>query len=206
MQRPNSLPQPDEQAREHSARLVALIRDAIAAGGGALPFWRYMELALYAPGLGYYSAGAHKFGTAGDFITAPELGSLFARCVADATVPVLRQLGNEAIFFELGGGSGAFAEHALRRFAECEAIPARYAILEPSADLRQRQRERLHAALPAAIFERVEWLDAPPQQAWNGVLFANEVLDALPTSRFVMRAGEVMEECIALDEAGAFER
>ena len=206
MQRPNSLPQPDEQAREHSARLAALIRDAIMAGGGALPFWRYMELALYAPGLGYYSAGAHKFGAAGDFITAPELGSLFARCVADATASVLRELGSEAVFFELGGGSGAFAEHALRRFAECDALPARYAILEPSADLRQRQRERLRAALPAALFARVEWLDVPPQQAWSGVLFANEVLDALPTSRFVMRDGEVMEECIALDEEGAFER
>ena len=206
MQRLNPLPEPDAAAREHSARLSALLRDAIAAAGGALPFWRYMELALYAPGLGYYSAGAHKFGAAGDFVTAPELGGLFARCIADAIVPVLHELGSDAVFLELGGGSGAFAEHALRRFAACDALPARYAILEPSADLRERQRERLAAMLPAELGARVEWIDAPPQAAWSGVLFANEVIDALPTSRFVLRGGEVMEECITLDDAGAFER
>jgi len=204
MQHP--LPEPDAAAREHSAKLAGLIREQIAAAGGALPFWRYMELALYAPGLGYYSAGAHKFGAAGDFITAPELGGLFARCVADATAPVLREVGNDAVFLELGGGSGAFAEHALRRFAECGAVPARYAILEPSADLRERQRERLGAALPEESLARVEWLDGPPQHAWNGVLFANEVLDALPVSRFAMGDGEVLEECVALDEDGRFVR
>jgi len=199
MQHP--LPEPDAAAREHSARLSSLIREQIAAARGALPFWRYMELALYAPGLGYYSAGAHKFGAAGDFVTAPELGGLFARCVADATAPVLREVGADAVFLELGGGSGAFAEHALLRFAECSALPARYAILEPSADLRERQRERLHAALPQDIVSRIEWLDGPPQQAWNGVLFANEVIDALPVSRFVIRDDEVFEECVALDDA-----
>ncbi len=200
----HSLPEPDPDARAHSAKLAALIREQIAAAGGALPFWRYMELALYAPGLGYYSAGAHKFGAAGDFVTAPELGGLFARCVADATVPVLRAVGTDAIFLELGGGSGAFAEQALRRFAECDAVPACYAILEPSADLRERQRERLHAKLPQGIAARVEWLDGPPQHAWNGVLFANEVLDALPVSRFVVRDGEMFEESVALDEGDRF--
>ena len=204
MHRKPSLPEPGSAAREHSARLAALIREQIVAAGGALPFWRYMELALYAPGLGYYSAGAHKFGAAGDFVTAPELGGLFARCVAEATAPVLRAVGADAIFLELGGGSGAFAEHALPHLAECDALPARYAILEPSADLRERQRERLHAALPAELATRVEWLDGPPQQAWNGVLFANEVLDALPVSRFVMQDGEALEECIVLDDASAF--
>jgi SAM-dependent MidA family methyltransferase len=197
MQHP--LPEPDPAAREHSAKLSSLIREQIACAGGALPFWRYMELALYAPGLGYYSAGAHKFGAAGDFVTAPELGGLYARCVADATAPVLREVGADAVFLELGGGSGAFAEHALLRFAEIDAVPARYAILEPSADLRERQRERLHAALPKHIASRVEWLDGPPQQAWNGMLFANEVLDALPVSRFVIRDDELFEECVALD-------
>ena len=203
---PTSLPEPDPAAREHSAQLVALIREQIAAAGGALPFWRYMELALYAPGLGYYSAGAHKFGAAGDFVTAPELGGLFARCVAEATAPVLREIGADAVFLELGGGSGAFAEHALLHLDQIDALPTRYAILEPSADLRERQEERLHTALPAALRARVEWLDAPPQQTWNGVLFANEVLDALPTTRFVVRDGDVLEECVGLDEDGAFER
>ncbi len=200
------LPEPDAVALAHSARLTALIREQIVAAGGALPFWRYMELALYAPGLGYYSAGAHKFGAAGDFVTAPELGGLFARCVANATAPVLRELGGDAMFLELGGGSGAFAEQALLRLAEIDALPARYAILEPSADLRERQRERLRAELPADLFARVEWINGPPEHACNGVLFANEVIDALPTSRFVMRGGDVLEECVALDEDGAFVR
>jgi SAM-dependent MidA family methyltransferase len=195
----HSLPDPDSHAREHSAGLFSLIRQEIVAAGGTLPFWRYMELALYAPGLGYYSAGAHKFGAAGDFVTAPELGGLFARCVADATAPVMRSVGAGAMFLELGGGSGAFAEHALLRLAQCDALPARYAILEPSADLRERQRERLFISLPTELFVRVAWLDGPPQQAWQGVLFANEVLDALPMSRFVMRDGEAFEECVALD-------
>jgi SAM-dependent MidA family methyltransferase len=207
MHRPShALPEPDADARAHSARLAALIRDAIAAAGGALPFWRYMELALYAPGLGYYSAGARKFGASGDFVTAPELGGLFARCVANAVAPVLRTLGEEAVFLELGGGSGAFAERALFRLADIGALPARYGILEPSADLRERQRQRLAAELSPELFARVEWFDGPPQDAWNGVLFANEVIDALPATRFAIVNGEAMEECVALDEDGRFAR
>ncbi|MBS0193893.1 MAG: SAM-dependent methyltransferase [Proteobacteria bacterium] len=204
MHRITHLPLPEPAAREHSARLTALLHAAIAQAGGALPFWRYMELALYAPGLGYYSAGARKFGADGDFVTAPELGSLFAHCVADALAPVLREIGAQAEFFELGGGSGAFAEHALLRLAAGEALPARYAILEPSADLRQRQRERLFAALPADLSARLEWIDAPPQEPWDGVLFANEVLDALPTTRFVIEDGQPWEQCVGRDENGAF--
>src|SRR5690606_26975883 len=98
---------------------------------------------LYTPGLGYYSAGAAKFGAAGDFVTAPELGPLFASAVAQALAPVLQELGPEACFLEIGGGSGAFAEVMLKRLLALDAMPARYWILEPSADLRQRQRERL---------------------------------------------------------------
>ena len=85
-------------------------------------------------------------------------------------------------------------------------LPARYAILEPSADLRQRQRERLQARLPPDLFARVEWLDGPIAEPWDGVLFANEVIDALPTPRFAIRAGEVLEECVALDGEGRFVR
>ncbi len=195
-----------EDALAHSARLQALIREQIAAAGGMIPFSRFMELALYAPGLGYYSAGATKFGRAGDFVTAPELGSLFAQCVAEAVAPVIQQLGADARFVELGGGSGAFAEHAIRRLAAIDAVPARYAILEPSADLRERQRERLGQRLPPPLFARVEWLDGPLQQEWHGVLFANEVIDALPTPRFTLRDGEVFEEHVALDGGDGFMR
>jgi SAM-dependent MidA family methyltransferase len=197
---------PTPDALAHSAQLRGIIQEQIFAAGGAIPFSRFMELCLYAPGLGYYSAGAAKFGPAGDFVTAPELGPLFAACIADAVAPVLQQLGPEAEFVELGGGSGAFAEVALKKLLALDAVPARYAILEPSADLRQRQRQRLQQHLPPLLFELVEWLDMPPQEPWNGVLFANEVVDALPTPRFSLRDGEVFEEHVALDGDGRFIR
>ncbi|MEO7259527.1 MAG: SAM-dependent methyltransferase [Luteimonas sp.] len=202
----SALPPPDADALAHSERLRALIRQQIFAGAGTIPFSRFMELCLYAPGLGYYSAGATKFGSAGDFVTAPELGPLFAACVADSVAPVLQQLGPEAELVELGGGSGAFAEVALKRLLALDALPAHYAILEPSADLRQRQRNRLQQRLNPLLFDLVEWLDAPLQQPWNGVLFANEVVDALPTPRFTLCDGGVFEEHVALDGQGHFIR
>ncbi|MGY1459324.1 class I SAM-dependent methyltransferase [Luteimonas sp. A534] len=199
-----SLPPLDPDAQAHSDRLRQLMHAVIADAGGAIPFSRFMELALYAPGLGYYSAGSTKFGRAGDFVTAPELGSLFAECVAEAFAPSLRQLGDDATFLEIGGGSGAFAEAAIRHLAVIDAMPARYAILEPSADLRERQRERLLEHLPEALSARVEWLDRPLDEPWQGALFANEVIDALPTPRFVIRKGEVLEEGVASARDGGF--
>ena len=199
------LPDPGADERAHSDRLLTRLREEIAAHG-AMPFSQYMERCLYAPGLGYYSAGKTKFGEAGDFITAPELGELFARCVVNATYPVIEMLGESADFLELGGGSGAFAEAALKAFAANGAVPRRYYILEPSADLRERQRERLAAALPSELFAHVLWLDRPPEQDWQGVLFANEVIDALPTTRFTKRDGEVYEEYVALDGEGRLMR
>jgi SAM-dependent MidA family methyltransferase len=195
----HSLPTPDADALAHSARLQDLIRTQIAGNGGAIPFSRFMELALYAPALGYYSAGASKFGESGDFVTAPELGPIFAACVAESVAPVLQQLGPDARFLELGGGTGAFAEVALKRLLELDALPDRYAILEPSAQLRERQRERLQQRLVPPLFELVEWLDGPFPYDWDGVLFANEVIDALPTPRFGIRAGEVCEEHVVLE-------
>ena len=201
-----TLPPPGADALAHSAHLREVIQEQVIAAGGSIPFWKFMELALYAPGLGYYSAGATKFGDAGDFVTAPELSPLFAACVADALTPVLQQVGPEAVFVEVGGGSGAFAETALSKLLANDALPARYAILEPSADLRERQRERLQERLPPLLFELVEWLDGPIQESWSGVLFANEVVDALPTPRFSIRDGEVFEEHVALDGEGRFLR
>jgi SAM-dependent MidA family methyltransferase len=192
----------DADSQAHSARLTAVIRDQIASNGGALPFWRFMELALYAPGLGYYSAGATKLGRDGDFVTAPELGPLFAECVADALAPVLVSLREDATFLEIGGGSGAFAEAAIERLQATRAMPARYSILEPSADLRERQRQRLYERLPSDLFARIVWPQTPFAERWNGVVFANEVIDALPTSRFAIAEGDVYEEHVALDGAG----
>ena len=202
----STLPPPDVDAQSHSAHLREVIQEQVIAAGGHLPFWKFMELALYAPGLGYYSAGARKFGPGGDFTTAPERSPLFSACVADALTPVLQQLGPDAVFMEIGGGSGAFAETCLAKLLANDALPARYAILEPSADLRERQRERLQARLPPLLFELVEWLDGPIQEPWSGVLFANEVIDALPTPRFTIRDGEVFEGHVALDGEGRFLR
>ena len=194
------LPTPGTDALEHSARLETFIREQIEAADGAIPFSRFMELALYAPGLGYYSAGATKFGEEGDFVTAPELGPVFAACVAEGVAPVMQQIGPQARFLELGGGTGAFAEVALKRLLELDALPDRYAILEPSAELRERQRERLQRRLVPPVFDLVEWLDAPFADDWNGVLFANEVIDALPTPRFAIEAGQVLEEHVVVEE------
>jgi SAM-dependent MidA family methyltransferase len=205
MRMSSRLPDPGADERAHSDRLLTRLREEIAAHG-PMPFSQYMERCLYAPGLGYYSAGKTKFGEAGDFITAPELGELFARCVVNATYPVIEMLGESADVLELGGGSGAFAEAALKAFAANGAVPRRYYILEPSADLRERQRERLAAALPSELFAHVLWLDRPPEQDWQGVLFANEVIDALPTTRFTKRNGEVYEEYVALDGEGRLMR
>ncbi|MGO4700857.1 class I SAM-dependent methyltransferase [Dyella sp. 2RAB6] len=195
------LPEPGADERAHSDRLLARLREHIAAHG-PISFADYMGRCLYEPGLGYYSAGATKFGAAGDFITAPELGDLFARCVAQVIGPVLALLGDEADVLELGGGSGSFAESALLALHANGHLPRRYLILEPSADLRERQHERLAKALSPELFARVQWLDRPPEQEWRGALFANEVIDALPTTRFTLRAGEVYEEYVALDGEG----
>jgi SAM-dependent MidA family methyltransferase len=198
-----SLPEPSAEEAAHSARLADTIRHEIAATG-PITFARFMERCLYAPGLGYYSAGRLKFGADGDFVTAPELGSIFARCVARSLAPALRDCGSDAAWFELGGGSGAFARDCLLALQELDALPRHYWLLEPSADLRERQRDALRAGLPADLFARCRWLERPPQHAWSGVLFANEVLDALPITRFTMRDGEVFEEHVGANANGAF--
>lgn len=199
------LPPPSPAEAAHSAQLADAIRREIAATG-PISFARYMERCLYAPGLGYYSAGRLKFGRDGDFVTAPELGAVFARCVARAMAPALRECGEDAVWFELGGGSGAFARDCLIELHALGAMPRHYWLLEPSADLRERQQTLLRTALPPDLFARCDWLDRPPQHAWSGVLFANEVLDALPVTRFTVRDGEVLEEHVTTSANGAFVR
>src|SRR5215468_581785 len=194
------LPEPSRVELEHSERLSALIRAEIAAAGGAIDFARYMELALYAPGLGYYSAGATKFGAAGDFVTAPELGVVFARCLARAIAPELRATGGDVL--ELGPGSGALAAELLTELERLGALPVRYRLLERSADLRQRQRARMMQHCPH-LETVVEWLDTPPVQRWDGVLVANEVVDALPVRLFALRDDGLYARGVALDAAGA---
>jgi SAM-dependent MidA family methyltransferase len=172
---------PDEQ--QHSSAVVALLREAIVAAGGWMPFERFMDLALYAPGLGYYSAGSVKLGSGGDFVTAPEISDLFSRCVARQVAEVLSATGGEIL--ELGAGTGRMAATVLESLAAEGVLPERYSILEVSGDLAQRQRERLRS-LPEGLRERVVWLERLPERPIRGVVLANEVLDALPCQRFVV--------------------
>jgi SAM-dependent MidA family methyltransferase len=172
---------PDEQ--QHSSAVVALLREAIVAAGGWMSFERFMDLALYAPGLGYYSAGSVKLGSGGDFVTAPEISDLFSRCVARQVAEVLSATGEEIL--EIGAGTGRMAATVLESLAAEGVLPERYSILEVSGDLAQRQRERLRS-LPEGLRERVVWLERLPERPIRGVVLANEVLDALPCQRFVV--------------------
>ena len=176
---------------EHSAAVTELIRGHIAAAGGWLSFERFMELALYAPGLGYYSAGSSKIGAAGDFVTAPEVSDLFSQCLARQCAEVLRTCARGEIL-ELGAGTGRMAATLLTALAESGALPERYAILEVSADLAARQRERL-ARLPAALGARVVWLTQLPERPLEGLILANEVADALPCRRFTSGVDGIAE-------------
>jgi SAM-dependent MidA family methyltransferase len=177
---------PDEAA--HALALEDRIRVEIETRGGWIGFARFMELALYEPGLGYYSAGAHKLGAAGDFVTAPEVAPVFSRCVARQCAEVLTALGGGDIL-EFGAGSGAMAAEVLEEIAQREALPSRYCILDVSADLRERQQATLAQACPQ-LANRVAWLDRLPE-SFTGVMLANEVLDAMPVERFAIRGGAV---------------
>lgn len=195
------LPEPSPEERAHSARVADLIRAEIRAAGGAIDFARYMELALYAPGLGYYSAGATKFGAAGDFVTAPELGFVFARCLTRAVAPTLRETRGDIL--ELGPGSGALAAELLLELERLGSLPERYRLLERSADLRERQHATIAHRCPH-LLSRCEWLDTPPRDDWSGALIANEVIDALPVRLFRLRDAQVIERRVGIGERDEF--
>ncbi len=161
------------------------IAQAIEKNNG-LSFAEFMRMALYQPGCGYYSAGLKKLGQAGDFITAVELGSLFAQSLARQFAEITGPLA-KAVIFELGAGSGRFCADVLTALDAMDEsgrlVPAQYLILEISADLKQQQQQRI-STLPEHLRQRVQWLDEPPKEPFNGVIFANEVLDALPVEVF----------------------
>ncbi len=183
------LPVPDPNALAHGERVIAHIRDEIERSGGWISFQRYMELALYAPGLGYYAGGAAKLGAAGDFITAPEMTPLFGRSLARLAASVLAETGGDLL--ELGAGSGRLALDLLLELECLDSLPQRYRILEVSPDLRQRQQV-LIAEGAGHLLPRVEWLDRLPD-AFTGMILGNEVLDALPVHLVHWRDGLAME-------------
>jgi SAM-dependent MidA family methyltransferase len=191
----DSLPVPEGAALAHSQACAEMLRAEINKAGGWLSFARFMELALYTPGLGYYAAGARKFGAEGDFVTAPEISSLFGQTLASSIADVLRQTGGDVL--ELGPGSGKLAKDILRTLDDIGVLPERYRLLEVSADLRERQQQAL-SALPASLAARAEWLDALPQD-FTGVIIANEVLDVIPAHLVMWRAGGKFEHGVALN-------
>lgn len=194
-----AFPEPDTEALTHSDRLVQVVRQAMADNGGFLSFDRFMELALYAPELGYYVAGSRKLGEEGDFITAPESSPLFGYCLARQCAQVLGRLGGGDVL-EFGAGSGALALSMLEELDRLGSLPGRYRILELSPELKERQREKL-AGLGSELSSRVEWIDAPPA-GFRGAVVANEVVDAMPVHRFVIQGGELRELCVRWGDDG----
>ncbi len=187
------LPIPSSEALKHSERLSQLIIQEIEQAGGHIPFRHFMQMALYQPGFGYYVAGQEKFGTDGDFVTAPEISPLFSRCVANHCATIFAELttivscdensARHATILELGAGSGIMAAGILQHLSMLNCLPDKYLILEPGTELRQRQRETLQQHCPQ-LLERVQWLQQPPLQPIRGVILANEVIDAMPVELF----------------------
>jgi SAM-dependent MidA family methyltransferase len=187
------LPEPDSAARAHSLQLLAVIKERMTQQGGAISFHDFMQLALHAPGLGYYSAGSRKLGKDGDFITAPETSPLFARCLARAIQPLLQSLPQRHVL-EVGAGSGVMAAGVLNELSANNCKPDSYTILELSADLKQRQAETLQQHAPL-----VNWRDSLPEN-FTGIVLANELLDAMPVHRVVWEQGKLQECYVAWKE------
>ena len=191
-----TLPTPDADSAAHSAAVARYIRDKVNNAGGCISFAEYMHEVLYSPGLGYYSAGSAKFGADGDFVTAPEISSVFGHVLARQCAQVLDATGGGSVL-EFGAGSGKLAAEVLRKLAEIDTLPDRYCIFEVSADLCDRQESFLHREIPEFV-DSVSWLDQLPKQH-EGVVIANEVLDALPVERFVCRSDHVAQLCVTVD-------
>ncbi len=172
-----TLPPSNDEALNHSHSVKMMIRDKIQAAGGWISFEQFMQWALYAPGMGYYSSGTAKLGSAGDFVTAPEISSLFGRTLAQQAMQALHLI-HRADLLEFGAGSGKLALDLLLELEQLDALPRKYFILEVSAELRQRQQRLLSQNAPHLI-KIVEWLERLPSQ-FNGVILANEVMDAMP--------------------------
>ena len=193
-----SLPPPTPDAAAHSRELAERIANTIAEEGGWIPFSRFMDLALYLPGFGYYSAGSRKIGAEGDFVTAPEISPMFARCLAMQVRQVLDRTGGDIL--ELGPGTGILAADLFEELKAQGAAPARYRLLEVSPELRERQRERLAGRHPEDL-GRFEWIDRLPERI-DGAVIANEVLDVLPCALVHRAGGEILERGVVVTEAG----
>ena len=191
---------PEGSACSHSAAVARYIRERIEDAGGVLPFDQYMDAVLYAPGLGYYATGTRKFGEGGDFVTAPEMGPLFGRCLAHEVGPVLEMIDAPCVL-EFGAGSGALAQSLIEALVASGQLPSRYCILEISPDLRERQRERLEP-LAKSYGLTIEWLEQIPSEPLHGVILANEVVDAFAVTRFRVIEGRPWRAGVCIEGDG----
>jgi len=192
-----TLPEPSQEQVAHSQQLQQVIKAAIAEQGGQTGFDQYMAMALYQPGLGYYAAGAQKFGEAGDFITSPEVSPLFAQSLARQVKQVFVEL-NQPVLIEFGAGSGILAADLLLELEALNALPEAYWIIELSAELQQRQQQSVQKYC-AHLADKVVWLQQLPEQPVNAVVIANEVLDAMPVVCFEKQLGELYQRTICND-------
>ena len=192
---PLSLPEPPAELKAHSQRLKERITSEIRKENGSIGFDRYMDLALYEPGLGYYTAGLYKFGDVGDFITAPETSRVFSWCLASQCRQIMQELDIDVII-EFGAGSGRMACDLLERLKALGVLPDQYLIMETSAELRQRQKELFKEHHPE-IYPVITWLDQLPENRVNAIVLANEVMDALPVKRVIIKNGEIFEQKVS---------
>jgi SAM-dependent MidA family methyltransferase len=190
----------------HSEKLCRKIRKIIESENGWIGFDRFMALALYAPSLGYYSAGAHKFGEQGDFITAPMIGPLFGRCLANQCAEVLARCDQSKCrsVVEFGAGTGELMLEILLHLESRASLPDKYVVLEISADLQERQRALIETSKPEYL-EIISWATNLEEKV-NGIIIANELLDAMPVKRFEIDENSVARELgVTLNNGGSGE-
>ena len=228
MKHAQSLPEPSADALEHSNKLIANIRKAIDANGGSISFKRYMEMALYEPGLGYYVAGTHKIGAQGDFTTAPQISPLFSQCIANQCAEVLNTINTEnpsaqhkfqnrfyktktnchskvgGCILEFGAGTGIMAAQILLELEQQNCLPDSYYILDLSPDLQHRQKQTIEISAPH-LLDKVIWISELPQH-FSGVVLANEVLDAMPVDVFTQHEDIVYEHHVIWQNDGLIEQ
>jgi len=199
LQQLGKLPQPTQEAITHSCKLHEYLLNLFSQNEGAIPFDQFMQQALYAPGMGYYSAGAEKIGASGDFITAPEISPLFSEAIAQQVDQILslcgKEDGTQADILEFGAGRGIMAVDILKRLDELSRLPENYYILEVSAELKQRQKNTIQKNIPELAY-RVIWLDSLPNEGFQGVILANEVVDAMPITLFEKKKQKFIEKSV----------
>lgn len=184
-------------------RLMDCIAKKIRAAGGYIPFADYMEAVLYTPELGYYMARPAIFGNmTGDFTTAPEISPLFGKTLGNVCHTLLENM-PQAVILELGAGSGKLADDLLKTLETCNTLPHAYYIIDPSPALREQQQIRL-APWFDKLPGKIQWLDKLPEQPFDGIVIANEVLDAMPAQRFRVTPEQCFETYVKY-ENGTFQ-